>query len=73
MEDNKNNTIILWDESQRLKNWKTKTTKTCVAAYQQGFKQLFLSATNATTPLELRAVGMSLKLFRGVNKTGING
>jgi hypothetical protein len=62
---NKNNTIILWDECHRLKNWKTKTAKTCVAAYQQGFRQLFLSATTATTPLELRAIGMSLKLFRG--------
>lgn len=59
------NTLIIWDESQRLKNWKTKSSKTCIAAYKQGYKQLFCSATNATNPLELRTVGTCLKLFKG--------
>jgi superfamily II DNA or RNA helicase len=59
------NTLIIWDESQKLKNWKTKNAKTCIAAYKQGYKQLFCSATNATNPLELRTVGNSLKLFKG--------
>ena len=59
------NTLIIWDESQKLKNWKTKNAKTCIAAYKQGYKQLFCSATNATNPLELRSVGTCLKLFKG--------
>lgn len=58
------NTLIIWDESQKLKNWKTKNAKTCIAAYKQGYKQLFCSATNATNPLELRTVGTCLKLFK---------
>lgn len=58
-------TLIIWDESQKLKNWKTKNAKTCIAAYKQGYKQLFCSATNATNPLELRTVGTCLKLFKG--------
>ena len=59
------NTLIVWDESQKLKNWTTKNAKTCRAAYEQGYKQLFCSATNATNPLELRTVGTCLKLFKG--------
>lgn len=59
------NTLIIWDEAQKLKNWKTKNAKTCIAAHKQGYKQLFCSATTATTPLELRTVGTCLKLFKG--------
>jgi len=61
-------TLIIWDESQKLKNWKTKNSKTCVEAYKQGYKMLFCSATNATNPLELRTVGTALKLFRTANE-----
>lgn len=57
-------TLIIWDESQKLSNWKTKTAKTCIEAFKQKYKQLFISATNATNPLQLRTVGMSLKLFK---------
>lgn len=60
-------TLIIWDESQKLKNWKTKNSKTCVEAMKQGYKMLFCSATNATNPLELRTVGTALKLFKGAN------
>jgi len=58
------NTIIIWDEAHRLKNWKTKASKTCIEAHKQGFKQIFLSATLACSPLELRTVGTCTKLFR---------
>ncbi len=61
-------TLIVWDESQKLKNWKTKTTKTCIEALKQNYKMLFCSATNATNPLELRAVGTCLKLFKGATQ-----
>ena len=47
-------TLIIWDESQKLKNWKTKNSKTCIEALKQNYKMLFCSATNATNPLELR-------------------
>ena len=62
------NTLIIWDESQKLKNWKTKNSKTCIEALKQGYKMLFCSATNATNPLELRTVGTCLKLFAGANQ-----
>lgn len=61
-------TLIVWDESQKLKNWKTKNAKMCVQAIKEGYPMLFCSATNATNPLELRAVGQALKLFKGGNK-----
>jgi superfamily II DNA or RNA helicase len=58
------NTVIIWDEAHRLKNWKTKSSKSCIEAHKQGYKQLFLSATLASNPLELRTVGVCTKLFR---------
>jgi hypothetical protein len=59
------NTLIIWDESQKLKNWKTQNSKTCIEAFKAGYKMLFCSATNATNPLELRTVGTCLQLFKG--------
>lgn len=56
-------TLIVWDESQKLKNPKTKNSETCLSALKQGYKMLFCSATNATNPLELKTVGMSIGLF----------
>jgi superfamily II DNA or RNA helicase len=58
------NTLIIWDEAQKLKNWNTKNSKTCIAAYKQGYKQLFCTATMASNPLELRTVGTVLKMFK---------
>jgi len=60
-------TLIIWDESHKLKNWKTKNSKTCQEAIKAGYPMLFCSATNATNPLEMRAVGLALKLFKGSN------
>jgi len=57
------NTLIVWDESQKLKGAKTQNSEVCLHALKQGYKMLFCSATNATNPLELRTVGMALKLF----------
>lgn len=58
------NSLIVWDEAQRLKNWKTKNSKTCLEAKSQGFKQLFCSATMAVNPMDLRTVGTCLKMFK---------
>lgn len=56
-------TLIVWDESQKLKGASTQNSKVCLGALKDGYKMLFCSATNATNPLELRTVGMALKLF----------
>lgn len=61
-------TLIVWDESQKLKNWKTKNAKMCVQAIKEGYPMLFCSATNATNPLEMRVVGQALKMYKGGNK-----
>lgn len=58
-------TLIVWDEAQKLKNFKTKNSETCISALKQGYKMLFCSATIATNPLELRTVGQGIKLFNG--------
>ena len=58
------NTLIVWDESQKLKNWKTQNAKRCVDAIKAGYPMLFCSATNATNPLEMRAVGLALKIYK---------
>lgn len=57
------NTLIIWDEGQKLKGANTKNSETCLAAIAQGYKMLFCSATLATNPLELKTVGTGLKLF----------
>lgn len=56
-------TLIVWDESQKLKGAKTKNSEVCIKALKEGYKMLFCSATNATNPLELRTVGMAIRLF----------
>lgn len=58
------NTIIIWDEAHRLKNFKTKASKTCILAHKQGYKQLFLSASIAVSPLDLRTIGTCTGLFK---------
>jgi superfamily II DNA or RNA helicase len=66
------NTLIIWDESQKLKNWKTKNSKTCIHALKNGYKMLFCSATAATNPLELRTVGTCIQLFQKGNNAYYN-
>ena len=61
-------TLIIWDESQKLKGAGTKNSETCLAALKQGYKMLFCSATNATNPLELKTVGMAIKLFENTKQ-----
>ena len=58
------NTLIIWDEAQKLKNAKTKNSEMCMAALKQGYKMVFCSATMATNPLELRTVGQCIQLFK---------
>ena len=58
------NSIIIFDETHKLKNPKTKSSKCCIEAYKQGYKLLFLSATIAQSPLDLKTVGICLKMFK---------
>ena len=62
------NTVIVWDEAHRLKNFKTKASKTCIVAHKQGYKQLFLSASIAVSPLDLRTIGTCTGLFKTANE-----
>jgi len=58
------NSIIIWDEAHKLKNFKTKSSKCCIEAFKQGYRQLFLSATIATSPMDLRTIGICLQMFK---------
>ena len=58
------NAVIIWDEAHKLKSFDTKSSKCCIEAFKQGFKQLFLSATIAISPLDLRTIGICLGMFK---------
>jgi hypothetical protein len=60
------NTLIVFDESHRLKGHGTQNSEIAIAAKKQGYKILFCSATNAINPIELKCVG----LITGLYKTG---
>jgi superfamily II DNA or RNA helicase len=62
------NTLIIYDEAHKLKNFTTKNSKFCMDAYKNGYKLLFLSATMAINPIELRTIGSCLKLFKTANE-----
>ena len=62
------NTLFVWDEAQKLKNYNTQNSKLCISAFKNGYKMLFCSATIATNPLELKTVGQCLKLFESERK-----
>lgn len=55
-------TLLIFDESHRLKGKNTLNAKMAKAAKEQGYKILCASATNAVNPLELDAVGKILGL-----------
>jgi superfamily II DNA or RNA helicase len=58
-------TLIVFDESHRLKGGDTKNSQIAQAAKEQGYKMLFCSATNAIDPVELKTVGFILGLYKG--------
>lgn len=58
------NCVIIWDEAHKLKNFKTKSSKCCIEAHKQGYRMLFLSATLAISPMDLRTVGICSKMFK---------
>ena len=61
-------TVIIWDEAHRLKNFKTKVSKTCIMAHKQGYRQLFLSASIASSPLDLRYHWYMYKIVQNIQR-----
>ena len=55
-------TLIVFDESHKLKNKKTQNSEIAVEAKKQGYKILLCSGTAAISPLELYASGYILGL-----------
>lgn len=55
-------TLVIFDEVGRCKGRSTQNAEVLIAAKQQGFRILMLSATAASNPLEMRAFGFALGL-----------
>ena len=56
------NALLVFDEAQRCKARDSKNAKLLVAAKRQQIKTLLCSATAASNPLEMRAIGFALGL-----------
>ncbi|MCH7228591.1 DUF2800 domain-containing protein [Haloferula sp. A504] len=57
-------TLLVFDECQRCKGRDTQNARLLIAAKRQGLRLLLLSATAASNPLEMRAIGYALGLHR---------
>ena len=58
------NTLLIFDESHRLKGHGTQNSEIAIAAKKQGYKILCCSATNAINPIELKTVGFITGLYK---------
>jgi hypothetical protein len=58
------NTLIIFDESHRLKGGTTINAQIAIQAKKQGYHILCCSATNAINPIELKATGYILELYK---------
>jgi len=58
------NTLIVFDESHRLKGHGTQNSELAMNAKKQGYKVLCCSATNAINPIELKCVGFLTGLYK---------
>lgn len=58
------NTLIIFDESHRLKGWNTQNAEMAIQAKKQKYKILCCSATNAINPIELKTTGFILDLYK---------
>jgi superfamily II DNA or RNA helicase len=57
------NAVLVFDEVHRCKNMNTQNTQLLLQAAQQGIRIAGLSATLASSPMKMYAVGTALKLF----------
>jgi len=55
-------TVFILDEAHKCKGWDTVNSEIMIAIKQKGFKMMNLSATLATTPLEVKSLGFVNKL-----------
>jgi superfamily II DNA or RNA helicase len=60
------NTLLVFDESHRLKGQGTQNSEIAIAAKKQGYKILCCSATSTVNPIEMKTIGLIL----GIYKTG---
>jgi hypothetical protein len=59
-----NGTLLVFDEAQKCKARDSLNAEMLIAAKQQGIPTLLCSATAASNPLEMRAIGYALGLHR---------
>jgi len=57
-------TLLIFDESHKLKGHGTQNSEIAIAAKNQGYPILCCSATNAINPIQLKAVGYILGLYK---------
>ena len=57
-------TLIIFDESHKLKGHNTQNSEISIAAKDQGYPILCCSGTSAMNPLELKALGYILGLYK---------
>jgi superfamily II DNA or RNA helicase len=57
-------TLLVFDESHRLKGWNTQNSEIALQAKKQRYKILCCSATNAINPIELKTTGYILDIYR---------
>ncbi len=69
---NPEKTLIIFDESHKLKTWSTQNAEMGYTAKDQGYKILCLSATNSISPIEMRTVGKIIGLHNGSSKEYTN-
>ena len=58
------NTLIIFDESHKLKGHGTQNSEMAIEAKKQGYHILCCSATNAIDPVELKTVGLILGVYK---------
>lgn len=58
------NTLIIFDESHKLKGHGTQNSEMALEAKKQGYHILCCSATNAIDPVELKTVGLILGVYK---------
>jgi superfamily II DNA or RNA helicase len=58
------NTLVVFDESHRLKGHGTQNSEIAMQAKKQGYTILCCSATNAINPIELKTVGFITGLYK---------
>ena len=61
------NTLIIFDESHKLKGKTSLNSKLGIFAKEQGYKILMASATSAINPMDMRAMGYILGLHNNTS------